>query len=134
MNILFMCVANSARSQMAEGLAKSIFGSTHHIKSAGSMPTKVNPFAVKALADLGINIDAHYSKAFNQLPAEFANRVDLIITLCAEEVCPPLPISTKHLHWPLPDPAAGEGSDEERLAAFKKVRDTLREKLENLGL
>lgn len=131
MNILFMCVANSARSQMAEGIAKKLWGTQHHIESAGSIPTQVNPLAVKVLAEIGISTAGHFSKTFEQLPASFTQNVGMIITLCAEEVCPPLPVSTKHLHWPLPDPASCNGSEEEKLAAFKKVRDSLQEKLKN---
>ncbi len=128
-NILFLCVANSARSQIAEGLARSLFGKTAYIQSAGSKPTRVNPFAVRVMSELGIDITSHRSKAIADINP---HNLDLVITLCAEEVCPVMPGKTQKLHWPIPDPAAYEGSDEVKLKAFRKARDTILAKLENL--
>ena len=88
MNILFMCVANSARSQLAEGIAKQIFGSEAVIRSAGSQPTKVNPFAIRALNEAGAEFRSLYCKTVDDLPREFVDKLDYVITLCAEEVCP----------------------------------------------
>jgi arsenate reductase len=120
--ILFLCVANSARSQMAEGLARARFGETVNVQSAGSQPSRVSPLAIRALAEIGIDITRHRSKAVSEIdPAA----VDLVITLCAEEVCPVFLGKAKRLHWPLPDPAAAEGTGEERLARFREVRDEL---------
>src|SRR6185312_15679344 len=104
MNILFMCVANSARSQLAEGLACQIFPEAE-IKSAGSQPGKLNPYAVKVMKEIGIDISRNYSKALDDLSPQFVVGIDYIITLCAEEVCPRMtaPRATK-LHWPFPDP------------------------------
>lgn len=128
-NILFLCVANSARSQMAEGLARFLFGNQASIQSAGSKPTRVNPFAVRVMSELGIDITRQHSKAIADINA---HTLDLVITLCAEEVCPVLPGKTQKLHWPIPDPAAYEGSDEVKLKAFRKARDAIRTKLEAL--
>jgi arsenate reductase len=127
--ILFLCVANSARSQMAEGLARVILGERAEVMSAGSQPSTVNPWAVKAMAELGIDLSGHRSKSVDEIdPA----RLDLVITLCAEEVCPALPPRVEHLHWPIPDPAAeqaeGNGADEP-MERFRRARDELRERI-----
>jgi arsenate reductase len=124
-HILFLCVANSARSQMAEGLARSLAPAGVRVSSAGSEPTQVRPQAVKALAELGIDIDAHRSKGMTDIEGP----VDAVITLCAEEVCPVWLGQAWRVHWGLPDPAAGEGAEEETLQAFRDVRDELRRRL-----
>jgi arsenate reductase len=100
--ILFLCVANSARSQMAEGLARKILGEQAEVMSAGSNPAAVHPGAVEAMAEIGIDITGHHSKSVDTIDL---SSLDLVITLCAEEVCPVLPASTKQLHWPIADPA-----------------------------
>lgn len=131
MKILFMCVANSARSQLAEGLAKDIFKGRAEIESAGSVPRSVNPYAIRALREVGIDIQGHWSKTVNELKPGFLADLDYVITLCAEEVCPVLPSRTaKKLHWPLPDPAGHPGSDEEQLARFRETRESLRLRIE----
>jgi arsenate reductase len=124
--LLFMCVANSSRSQMAEALARSMAPPGLEIMSAGSEPTQVNPFAVQAMADEGIDISGASSKSVDDIPQQ---RVKTVITLCAEEVCPVFPGRVERLHWPFEDPAAVEGSDAEKLASFRRVRDQIREKL-----
>lgn len=123
MKILFMCVANSARSQLAEGLAKKHFGESAWIESAGSQPKTVNPFAIKALKEVGIDISRNRSKSIADLSPEFCAGLDYVITLCAEEVCPVLPSQTaKKLHWPFPDPAMTEAlCEEEMLKRFRKA-------------
>lgn len=131
MRVLFMCVANSARSQMAEGLAKFILGSNCEIMSAGSKPTKVNPFAIQALNELGIDITQNHSKSLDDLPKSFLSSVDFLITLCSEEVCPNVPIACQKLHWPIFDPASVEGGDSDKLAKFIEIRDLLKYKIEN---
>jgi len=83
--ILFLCVANSARSQMAEGLARAILPETVEVASAGSAPVGLNPYAVTVMAEDGIDIASHYSKGLDEVAPETA---DLIVTLCADEVCP----------------------------------------------
>jgi arsenate reductase len=127
--LLFLCVANSARSQIAEGLARARFGDAVRVQSAGSEPSRVNPLAIRALAEIGIDITHHRSKSVEEIdPAT----VDVVVTLCAEEVCPVLLGKAKHLHWPLPDPAAAEGTGEERLEAFRRLRDEIGRRLETL--
>lgn len=120
--ILFLCVANSARSQMAEGIARSIAPAEIKIWSAGSHPTSVKPEAIAALKEIGINISDHRSKSVAEIPA---SEVDTVITLCGEEECPVFLGQAERLHWGLPDPAAVIGSEEEALSAFRKVRDAL---------
>jgi arsenate reductase len=105
MKILFLCVANSARSQMAEGLARHLFGPGAEIMSAGSAPTRPNPYAIEAMRDRGIDITGHTSKSFASLDA---GAFDFVITLCAEEICPWLPGKTERLHWPIDDPASSD--------------------------
>lgn len=133
MNILFMCVANSARSQLAEGLAKSIFPNAT-IESAGSHPGKLNPFAVKVMNEIGLDISKHYSKSVDQLNLGFLASLNYVITLCAEEVCPVLPSATaKKIHLPFPDPASKEPlSDDEMLRRFREARDNIKARLEKL--
>jgi len=121
--ILFLCVANSSRSQMAEGFARERAPEGVEIYSAGSAPTAVNPLAVQVMRELGIDLSAHRSKAIAEIPAD---RIGTVVTLCAEEVCPVFPGEVKRLHWPMPDPAAAEGSDEERADAFRAVREMIR--------
>ena len=127
-SVLFLCVANSARSQMAEGLARALFSNFVRVQSAGSQPSRVNPNAITAMREIGIDITAHHSKSVNDIdPAT----VDIVITLCAEEVCPVWPGKLARLHWPIPDPATSDPSvsSEEMLARFRRARDDLRVRL-----
>lgn len=130
-SILFLCVANSARSQLAEGLARQRFPG-FHIQSAGSRPGRVNPYAVEALAERGIDASAHTSKPVSDInPAG----LDLVITLCAEEVCPAFLGKAERLHWPIPDPASDDPSltPEDLRARFRAARDEIARRLEALG-
>ena len=130
-SILFLCVANSARSQMAEGLARQLFGNDVRVQSAGSEPSRVNPYAIRAMADVGIDISAQRSKSVEMIdPAS----VDLVVTLCAEEVCPAFLAKAERVHWPLQDPdrKQEELSDEERLQHFRVARDQIKGRLEVL--
>ena len=127
--ILFLCVANSARSQMAEGLAREMAPAGVEIHSAGSEPAVINPFAVQALAAIDIDATAQHSKGIPDVPAD---RIGLAITLCAEEVCPVFPHPVHKLHWPHEDPAAATGDDAARLASFETVRDQLAARLRAL--
>ncbi len=130
MNILFMCVANSARSQLAEGLARQILGPAVHIESAGSHPGKLNPYAVQVMKEVGIDISKHYSKSIDQLSPQFLVGLDYVITLCAEEVCPTIVSKAKKLHWPHPDPASQEPLPEtEMMSRFREAREAISEKL-----
>lgn len=128
LRLLFLCVANSARSQMAEGLARHLFGDRVTVQSAGSAPTRVNPHAIAVLAELGIDATGHSSKLVDDIPAD---SIDLVITLCAEEVCPVYPGRVERLHWPLPDPAGAP--PDQALQRFRDVRDMLHERLEAFG-
>ena len=126
MNILFLCVANSARSQMAEGLAKSILGQGHNIQSAGSIPSgEVHPNAVIAMDEIGIDIRDQFSKSTDDLDKDFIDNLDYAITLCAEEVCPVLPTNAKSLHWMNEDPANNKFNEIQLKHAFSKTRDNI---------
>jgi arsenate reductase (thioredoxin) len=126
--ILFLCVANSSRSQMAEGLARALFGGDARVQSAGSAPSRLNPYAVEVMGEVGIDLSAHAAKSVETIdPAG----VDLVITLCAEEVCPVFLGAVERLHWPIPDPASDDPSlgREEMLRRFRAARDELRGRL-----
>ena len=126
MNILFLCVANSARSQMAEGLAKSMLGQGHKIQSAGSIPSgEVHPNAVIAMDDIGIDIRDQFSKSTDDLDKDFIDNLDFAITLCAEEVCPVLPTKAKSLHWMNEDPANSNYSEQQLRSSFSKTRENI---------
>lgn len=130
-SILFLCVANSARSQMAEGLARKLFPGLR-ILSAGSRPSKVNPYAIEVLAEVGIDARFHFSKHVQDIDP---NAVGVVITLCAEEVCPIFPGPVDRLHWPLPDPASDDPSldRETLLQRFRATRDEIQHRLEAFG-
>lgn len=125
--ILFLCVANSARSQIAEGIGRALAPAGVAIWSAGSHPTHVRPEAVQVLAEVGIDATQHFSKHVNDIPAD---QIDTVITLCAEEECPLFLGKAKRLHWGLPDPAAVTGTADERLDAFRATRDEIRRRIE----
>ena len=130
-SVLFLCVANSARSQMAEGLARHLFGSAVQVQSAGSAPTRVDPDAIRVMREIGIDISGQRSKSVESIDP---GTVDLVVTLCAEEVCPVFLADVPRLHWPIEDPAgAEEGTPEpDRLARFRRARDEIRGRLEAL--
>lgn len=129
-HILFLCVANSARSQVAEGLAKKILGDQFWIESAGSAPSgRVQPGAIQILKEVGIDITQNHSKSIQQLPHEFVDQLDYIITLCQEENCPIINTRAQIIAWPLPDPVGETAhtiSEEER---FRHVREQISERL-----
>jgi arsenate reductase (thioredoxin) len=125
-HLLFLCVANSARSQMAEGIARSLAPASVTISSAGSKPSKVNPLAIRALDELGVDIRGHHSKSVETIPPD---GVEAVITLCAEEVCPVFFGKARRIHWGLPDPAGRGATDAEQFQAFRDVRDELRRRL-----
>ncbi|NUN12965.1 MAG: arsenate reductase ArsC [Myxococcales bacterium] len=127
--ILFLCVANSARSQMAEGIARALFPADVAVWSAGSRPTQVRPEAGLVLNEIGIDSSGQWSKAVGDVPIE---EIDTVITLCGEEECPTFLGQATRYHWGLPDPAAAEGSEEARIEAFRQVRDDLRQRIEAL--
>jgi arsenate reductase len=131
-SILFLCVANSARSQMAEGLGRMIFADRVPVQSAGSEPSVVNPYAIEVMRELGVDLTKHHSKSVQTIdPAT----VGTVITLCAEEVCPVFLGKARRLHWPIPDPASKDTSipREEMLVRFRTARDTIRGMLERFA-
>lgn len=126
--VLILCTGNSARSQMAEGLLRHLAGERVEVFSAGSKPSQVNPYAVRAMAARGIDISGQRSKHLG----EFLNQpFDTVITVCdqAAETCPIFPGKAQRIHWSFADPAAVQGSDEEILASFERVRDELEARL-----
>jgi len=130
--LLFLCVANSARSQMAEGLARALFGDRVLVQSAGSRPSRVNPYAIEVMHEAGIDISTQSSKSVEEIdPAT----VDTVITLCAEEVCPVFLGRAERLHWPLPDPASNDPtlSRKQMLQRFRSARNEISARLEELG-
>lgn len=135
--VLILCTANSARSQMAEGLLRMLVGSQMDVFSAGSRPSVVNPLAIAAMDERGINIRSHRSK---HLQEYIGQPFDYVITVCdnAAEQCPIFPGRAERIHWSFPDPAAAEGGEAEQLAAFRTVRDAIETRfrawLEALGL
>jgi arsenate reductase len=125
--ILFLCVANSARSQMAEGLARKFFGADVTVQSAGSEPSTVNPWAIEVMKEVDVDLTRHHSKSVQTIdPAT----VDTVITLCAEEVCPVFLGKATRLHWPIDDPASKEPLAREiMLTRFRTARDLIQTKL-----
>ena len=123
-SVLFLCVANSARSQMAEALARWVFGDAVHVQSAGSAPSRVNPYALRALAELGVDASGLYSKHVDAIDP---GGVDLVVTLCADASCPAFLGAARRLGWAMPDPdrADEDVSDEERLRHFRAARDAI---------
>jgi arsenate reductase (thioredoxin) len=131
-NVLFLCVANSARSQMAEGLARAILGDRARVQSAGSKPSRVNPYAIEVMREIGIDLGAHTSKSVDTIdPAT----VDTVITLCAEEVCPVFLGRVRRLHWPIADAASEDPTltRDDMLARFRTARDQIRGRIEVLA-
>ncbi len=131
MNVLFLCVANSARSQMAEGIAKRELGKAFRVTSAGSKPSFVHPMAVQALQEIGIDISTQRSKSVDEIDL---SDVNFIVTLCAEEVCPVIAADQgiQRLHWPFPDPAAKTDEESQQLARFREVRDLILTRMNEL--
>jgi ACR3 family arsenite transporter len=130
--VLFLCVANSARSQMAEGLGRMIIGDRVAVQSAGSEPSLVNPYAIEVMREIGLDLATHWSKSVETIDPE---RIGTVITLCAEEVCPTFLGKARRLHWPVADPASRDLTipREEMLARFRSARDTIRGMLERFA-
>lgn len=131
--ILFLCVANSARSQMAEGLARKLFEARIAVQSAGSEPSTVNPYAIEVMREVGVDLTTHHSKSVQTIdPAT----VGTVITLCAEEVCPLFLGKARRLHWPIQDPASKDPSipRDEMLIRFRTARNQIQARLEHLDL
>lgn len=133
--VLFLCTANSCRSQMAEGLLRHFYGGRFDAYSAGAMATFVHPLAVKSMKEIGIDISSQRSKSI----AEFAGwTFDYVITTCggtAKDVCPAfIGKARKRLYWNFGDPAGAHGTDEEKMRAFRKMRDQIKAKIDEFVL
>lgn len=131
MRVLILCTGNSARSQMAEGLLRHDAGDLFEVFSAGTKPTRVRPEAITVMHELGIDIANQRSKSLD----EFAGQeFDYVITVCddTKENCPIVPAKARPIHWSIEDPAAVAGTEEQRLAVFRRIRDELREHLRSL--
>lgn len=122
--VLFLCTHNSARSQMAEGLLRALGGGRFEAHSAGTEATLVRPLAIRAMAELGIDISRQESKTLERYREQ---PFDYVITVCddANESCPVFPNSRTRMHWSLPDPSQATGTDAEQLPVYRRVRDEL---------
>jgi arsenate reductase len=126
--VLFLCTHNSARSQMAEGFLRALAGDRFDVASAGTQATRVQPLAIRVMADVGIDLSGHSSKivdAFVEQPWDY------VITVCdaANEACPVFPKKSSRLHWSFEDPSQATGSDEQRLEVFRRVRDQIERRI-----
>ncbi len=126
--VLFLCTGNSARSQMAEGFLRHLAGNRFDVLSAGTKPGTLNPLAVQAMAELGIDISGQTSKNIHQF---LEVPIQYVITVCdhAKESCPIFPGAVHRLHWSFEDPAAAQGTHEEKLAVFRKIRDQIHSRI-----
>jgi arsenate reductase len=126
--VLFVCTHNSARSQMAEGLVRHLAGDRFEAHSAGTEATHVRPEAIAVMAELGIDISGHRSKT---LDGYLGEPFDWVVTVCdrAREACPVFPGAAHSAHWDFDDPSEATGSEQERLAEYRRVRDEIRERL-----
>ena len=127
--VLFLCTHNSARSQIAEGLLRHLAGERFEVMSADTEAAHVRPLAVRAMAEVGVDISGQESKTLERY---LGQPFDYVVTVCdeANEACPFFPGAKNRLHWSLEDPAQATGSEEERLAVFRRVRDELRDRIE----
>src|SRR5215211_6081474 len=128
--VLFLCTHNSARSQMAEGLLRDLAGDRFEVMSAGTEATRVRPLAIRAMEEIGVDISGQESQTLDRYLKEPFDRV---VTVCddANEACPFFPGAKGRLHWSFEDPSKAEGSEEERLAVFRSVRDRIRQRIED---
>jgi arsenate reductase len=126
--VLILCTGNSARSQMAEGLFRHAAGDRFEVYSAGTKPTRVRSEAIAVMDEIGIDISSQRSKSVEEFVGQ---NLDYVITVCdaANETCPVFPGTRVRLHWSFHDPAAVEGSDHQRKAAFRAVRDRIRARI-----
>ena len=126
--VLFLCTHNSARSQMAEGLLRKMAGDRFEVYSAGTEQTRVQPLAIEAMREIGIDISGHTSKTLDAFEGQ---SFDYVITVCdrANESCPIFPGGTERIHWSFEDPTAATGTDEQKLRAFRTVRDAIQQRL-----
>lgn len=127
--VLVLCTGNSARSQMGEALFRLEGGDAYEVFSAGTKPSRVRPEAVTVMREIGIDISGRRSKSVDEFTGQ---SFDYIVTVCdnARDNCPVFPASGRRIHWSLEDPAAVEGSDETRIAAFRRIRDELHHRVQ----
>ena len=126
MNILFLCVGNSGRSQIAEALAKDMLPKSFDIRSAGSIPAKkVHKDAILVMGNVGIDISTNETQSIDSIETDFINNLDYVITLCKEEVCPVVPQATKIFHWPNEDPDNDNFNDIQSINAFTRTRENI---------
>lgn len=130
--IYFLCTGNSCRSQMAEGFARQILPADWRIASAGIETHGLNPLAVKVMAEKGIDISNYQSKLIDP---QYLQTCDIVVTLCgdARDRCPVVPATVTKIHWPLLDPAQATGTEAERLAVFRQVRDEIAKRIQALA-
>lgn len=128
--VMFLCTGNSCRSQMAEGFARELGKGLLEPYSAGLMPKGMHQKAVAVMKEIGIDISDQKSKTID---GELLGTMNVIITLCgnAEESCPYTPPEIRHIHWPIKDPAESVGTEEEIMNEFRKVRDEIKDRVEN---
>jgi arsenate reductase (thioredoxin) len=126
--VLFLCTHNSARSQMAEGLLRHLAGDRFEVMSAGTESTSVRPEAIRAMSELGVDISEQTSKTLERY---LGQPFDYVVTVCddANEACPVFPGAEHRLHWSVQDPSRAEGSEEERLEVFRKVREEIQARI-----
>jgi arsenate reductase len=126
--VLILCTHNSSRSQMAEGFLRALGGARFDVKSAGTEATRVHPLAIRAMDEVAIDIRGHTAKTLDRFLGE---KWDYVITVCdsANERCPVFPGRVMRLHWSFDDPAAVTGTEDERLAAFRRIRDEIEDRL-----
>lgn len=126
--ILVLCTGNSARSQMGEGLFRHEGGDAYEVFSAGTKPSHVRREAIGVMREIGIDISGHRSKSMDEFSGQ---SFDYLVTVCdnARDTCPVFPGAVRHVHWSLEDPAVVEGTEEERLAAFRRIRDQIPERV-----
>ena len=125
-SVLFVCIHNSARSQMAEGLLNSLYGNEYQACSAGTEPSVVNPYAIHVMSEISIDISKHRSKSINEFMGQ---KFDYVITVCdyANETCPFIPGGLKRLHRSFEDPASFQGNEADTLSVFRRIRDEIKE-------
>jgi len=129
--ILFLCTGNSARSQMSEAFLRKYGGDKFEVHSAGLDPTVINPFTVKVLEEIGIDTSGQFAKSLDSYLGKV--HFSYLITVCskAEERCPIFPGMGTRIHWPFEDPAAFDGSDEEKMEKFREIRDQIEKKIKS---
>jgi arsenate reductase (thioredoxin) len=129
--IMFLCTANSCRSQMAEGFAKEYGKGIIEVYSAGLMAAGVQQRAIAVMKEIGIDISKQQSK---EIDSELLGKMDIVVTLCghAEETCPWTPPEIKRIHWPIKDPVGSTGTEEQIMREFRRARDEIKEKVQEL--